>query len=271
MSAISELKNPPKWLTEARTENANVEITASGLVIWYGGNWYGGVWHGGDCGDWYGGNWYGGVWRDGNWYGGDWYGGVWRGGVWRGGDWHGGDWYGGVWRDGNWHGGVWRGGVWRGGDWHGGDWYGGVWRVGNWYGGDWYGGVWHGGVWRGVENRLDYMAAIVGIVFDAEGIGIAYRSTRSDGHGRHVPEFVQPEGEYFEDDLPPSGSGTCVPGIHVSSAATAWSYFGVDRTAQLWRVKFKREDLLDCDGEKARIRGGYFERVPWPFLGGGAK
>ena len=250
MSAISELKNPPAWLTEAQTEDANVEITASGRVIWHGGIWHYGVWEG--CGVWEGGEWRGGAeWRGGNWHGGVWHGGVWRGGVWYGGDWYRGDW--------------------RGGVWYGGDWYRGDWRGGNWDGGDWRGGVGHGGVWRGVENRLDYMAAIVGIVFDAEGLGIAYRSTRSDGHGRHGPEFVQPEGWYFENHLPPSGSGTCVPGIHVSSAATAWSYFGVDPTAQLWRVRIWHEDLLDCDGEKARIRGGYFERVPWPFVNGGAK
>lgn len=25
------------------------------------------------------------------------------------------------------------------------------------------------------------------------------------------------------------------------------------------------EQLLDCDGEKARINGGYFTHIPWPW------
>ena len=81
---ISELKNAPKWLIEANTENADVEMD-DGIVVWRGGDWRGGVWRGGD-------------WRGGDWWGGDWRGGVWRGGVWRGGDWRGGVWRGGVWR-----------------------------------------------------------------------------------------------------------------------------------------------------------------------------
>ena len=189
-----------------------------------------------------------------------WCDGEWRGGVWRGGEWRDGEWHGGVWRGGEWCGGVWRGGVWRGGVWHG-----GVWRDGEWCGGVWRGGVWRGGVWRGGEDRLLYMAALCGIVFDSTGTGTAYRTTEADGSGRHTRTFQQVEGEYFELALPLAGTGTCVPGIHVTTAARAHTYFGVDPTAQMWEVKFRREDLLDCDGEKARIRGGVFRRIPRPF------
>jgi hypothetical protein len=37
----------------------------------------------------------------------------------------------------------------------------------------------------------------------------------------------------------------------------------------MWRVTFRREDLLDCDGEKARIAGGVFERIETPFFTAG--
>jgi len=110
------------------------------------------------------------------------------------------------------------------------------------------------------------MSAMCGIVFDDRGIAAAYRTTQSDGRGRHTANFLQPEGEYYETDALPAGSGTCCKGIHVTTAARAWTYFGIDRTAQMWRVEFKREDLLDCDGEKARIRGGVFTKIPVPFL-----
>lgn len=87
---ITDLNNAPKWLLDANTTNADVEIT-DGVVIWHDGVWYGGVWRGG----------------------------VWRGGDWRGGVWQGGDWRGGIWQGGVWQGGVWWGGVWWGGDWRG--------------------------------------------------------------------------------------------------------------------------------------------------------
>ena len=44
---ISELKNAPKWLIEANTENADVEMD-DGIVVWRGGDWWGGDWRGGD-------------------------------------------------------------------------------------------------------------------------------------------------------------------------------------------------------------------------------
>jgi hypothetical protein len=128
------------------------------------------------------------------------------------------------------------------------------------------GGVFFAGEWRLPENRLLYMAAMLGIVFDADGYAIAYRSTHADCRGRHTSTFTQPEGDFFEPNCAPAGAGTCQIGIHVSSAVIAYTYFGIDRTAQLWRVKFHRDDLLDCDGQKARIRGGHFGKIPWPFL-----
>lgn len=170
--------------------------------------------------------------------------------------WHGNkefvEWRGGEWRSGEWRSGLWRGGVWQGGEWRGGEWQGGEWRS----------GVWQGGEWRGKEDRINYMLSMLGIIGET---GIAYRTTRSDGKGRHKQEFLQPEGEYYEDDLPAAGSGTCVKGIHVTTAARAWTYFGIDSTCQFWRVRFKRTDVLDCDGEKIRIRGGFFEKIERPF------
>ena len=126
----------------------------------------------------------------------------------------------------------------------------------------WRGGVWLGGEWRGGENRLLYMLSLLGLLGEEL---IAYRTTKSDGSGRHNSTFIQPEGEYYEDGLPPAGSGTCVRGIHVTTAARAWTYFGVDPRCQFWRVKFQLSDVLDCDGEKVRIRGGHFEKIARPF------
>lgn len=129
----------------------------------------------------------------------------------------------------------------------------------------WRGGEWHGGVWHGGENRLLMHAAMIGIVFDSQGNATAYRSTRSDNSGRYNRDFIQKSGPFVVDDARPPGTGMCCAGIHVTTAAMAWTYFGVDKTAKLWRVTFRREDLLDCDGEKARIRAGVAEEVPWPF------
>jgi hypothetical protein len=109
------------------------------------------------------------------------------------------------------------------------------------------------------------MSEILGIVFDKDGYATAYRTTQKNGRGRYAKDFIQPEGEWYEEDVAPAGSGTCSKGIHVSSAFIAWTYFGVDPEAQMWEVKFKKEDLLDCDGEKARIRGGVFTKINYPF------
>jgi hypothetical protein len=134
-----------------------------------------------------------------------------------------------------------------------------------WRGGTWRDGTWYGGTWRDENTeRLTYMAALCGIVFRS-GSAVAYRTTTANGCGRHTVGFHQPEGDYHEQDLPPAGSDTCVRGIHVSSAARAHTHAGVDHTAQMWEVTFSREDLLDCDGETARIAGGFFTRIERPF------
>jgi hypothetical protein len=49
----------PKWLRDAKTENADV-IIKDGQVIWCGGLWCGGAW--------WGGTWCGGEWRGGAWW-----------------------------------------------------------------------------------------------------------------------------------------------------------------------------------------------------------
>ena len=189
---------------------------------------------------------------------------VWHSGRWQGGKWRGGTWLDGIWNEGDWHGGRWNGGIWQGGSWHGGIWQGGEWDNGIWLSGIWRGGLWHGGTWLAAESRIHYMASLAGIAYDGTQY-LGYRVTQRDGRGRYTDTFVQPEGNYYEDDIPPSGSGTCVAGIHVTSAARAWTYFGIDPNAQMWEVRFSREDLLDCDGEKARIRGGVFKKIERPF------
>ena len=136
-----------------------------------------------------------------------------------------------------------------------------------WHRGEWYDGEWRGGEW--LDNRIDrvlLMASQIGIVFQPDGTATAYRTTKANGHGRHDSSFIQTEGEYFEANALPAGRGTCVRGIHCTSQARAHTYFGIDITAQLWEVKFRREDLLDCDGEKARIRGGTFRKIETPFF-----
>ena len=257
----------PKWLKDASTLNAVVTIDSWGYVRWYDGEWYDGEWHRGEWygGEWYDGEWHGGEWRGGQRYGGEWHGGEWHGGEWNRGVWHGGIWHGGEWYDGVWHGGEWHGGVWHGGEWNRGEWHDGVWNRGKWHGGIWHDGEWYGGTWLGLEDRLKYMASFLGIVPDAAGRCVAYRTTHSDGRGRMVSTFIQPEGHYTDPTARPAGSGVCVPGIHVTSASHAWTYFGIDPTCQFWRVTFHIDDLLDCDGKKARIRGGVFERIERPF------
>ena len=161
---------------------------------------------------------------------------------------------------------VWESGNWLGGDFLGGDFRGGDFLGGYFRGGDFRGGLWRGGVWHMPEDIKMLMAARCGIIF-RNGWATAYRTTKKDGHGRHNSEFIQKPGKFYEDGLPAAGSGTCVRGIHVGSMAAAWTYFGVDRTCQMWEVRFREADLLDCDGEKARIRGGIFRKITPQFYG----
>lgn len=158
---------------------------------------------------------------------------------------------------------IWKDGVWRGGVWEHGVWKGGIWERGVWKD-----GIWKGGTWKDKKDRLRYMLAILGIAFDENNNAIAYRTTNADYTGRYATDFLQPVGKFYlpEGEYMPKGSGTCVPGIHVSSLKIAYMYFGVDDTAQLWRVNLNYEDVLDCDGEKARIRGGVFTPIPWPWI-----
>jgi len=264
---IKDLTDAPDWLREAKVSNEEVSVV-DGKVIWHSGVWHGGEWRDGVWHDgiWLGGTWHDGLWRGGGWYDGHWYNGHWHGGGWCNGTWYGGEWRDGVWIDGIWRGGRWHDGIWRGGVWQGGIWQGGIWRSGVWLGGVWHNGTWYRGDWQDkTNNRLLFMASAIGITFGEDGFATAYRSTQENGKGRHNSKFTQPEGEYREENLPQSGLGTCVKGIHVTTQAQALIYFGVSPTAQLWEVKFKREDLLDCDGQKARIKGGIFRKIDWPF------
>jgi len=147
---------------------------------------------------------------------------------------------------------------WRGGVWHGGEWLGGV-----WHGGEWLGGVWLGGVWLG-GDRIAYMAASLGAIPDKNGRMTLYRKTASDGHGLYKNNFLQKTGR-VDVLAEAAGSGTCRPGLHATTVTRAWSYLKpIDPTHQLWEIKFKRDDLLDCDGEKVRLKGGWCRKVPWP-------
>ena len=109
------------------------------------------------------------------------------------------------------------------------------------------------------------MASGLGIIPNKSGYAYGYKTTKNNGFGRHITSFKQEEGEYYEDDLPAAGSGTCVKGFHVTSPMIAWFYFGVDASCEFWRVRFKIKDLLDCDGNKCRIRGGVFKKIQNPF------
>jgi hypothetical protein len=207
----------------------------------------------------------------------NWLGGEFRGGAFRGGEFLGGEFLGGAFLDGAFLGGAFRGGAFRGGEFRGGEFLGGAFIGGEFLGGAFLGGAFIGGAFRGgafiggewkhptIHDRLLYMASMIGIVFDSKGYATAWRSTAAGGKGRYTEDFVQKSGRYFEVKAKPAGAGVCVKGIHVSTQAEALTYFGISPTAELWRVRFKREDLLDCDAKKARIRGGFFTRVPWPF------
>lgn len=240
---IKELRNAPDWLKAAIVEDEDVTIEEDGVL------WHGGIWHWG--------NWKGDYWFDGTWHDGSWFGGEWLDGIWYGGRWYDGTWHNGLWEDGVFHNGMWENGVWKGG----------VFINGKWNGGVWEGGVWSGGEWCDPRiDRLLYMAAKIGIVFDEKGLAVAYRTTQKDNHGRFFPDFIQESGQVYIDDHAPAGEGTCLPGLHVTDQATAFTFLEIDYSAKLWKVTFRREDLLDCDGEKARLKGGWCEEIPWPFI-----
>jgi len=245
---ITRREKWPEWLQKADTINPKIQIK-DGIVHWYGGEWVNGKWPSGV--------WHNGIWHDG----------IWRIGEWLGGEWRGGEWHNGVWRDGKWRSGIWRNGAWLGGKWCGGEWHDGMWFDGEWYDGEWHDGLWYSGEWRDLSiDRLHYMASLAGLSLIDEKIYIGYRITKKNGRGIYNDAFTQLEGYHYEEHIDPMGMGTCTRGIHVASAARALRYSGRKlQQLQLWRVRFSKSDLLDCDGEKARIRGGYFEKVEWPF------
>ena len=149
--------------------------------------------------------------------------------------------------------------------WHGGVWHGGVWRGGEWLGGTWLGGTWLGGTWHDEKtDRMLWHLACCGVTFDDDGWGVAYRTTDANACGRHTPEFIQTPGR-IDVDHDPKGHSTCVRGLHVASLSTAWTYFGIDPTARLWRARFRMDDVLDCDGQKIRLRGCVCEEIPVPW------
>jgi hypothetical protein len=121
-------------------------------------------------------------------------------------------------------------------------------------------------VWRdpAIPSRVQFHASLAGVTWMANGRGVAYRSTTADARGRYDSSFVQRAGR-VDVQHEPAGSGTCVAGLHATSAARAWTYFGADPAALLWRVEFEPDDLLDADGEKIRLRGAWCEQVPWPW------
>ena len=122
---IEELENCPKWLKEARTENADVEII-DGAVHWFSGTWNNGTWEGGT---WENGTWLGGTWKSGGWWNGTWNGGTWKEGVWKGGVWYAGTWNRGIWTSGTWCDGIWESGTWCDGTWERVTWCHGIWQV----------------------------------------------------------------------------------------------------------------------------------------------
>lgn len=107
------------------------------------------------------------------------------------------------------------------------------------------------------------MAALCGVHL-INNFYVGYRTTKATGRGRYITGFMQDEGWYYEDV--PTEPITCIPGIHITNMAIAHNFFYIDPNAQLWEVKVKPEDLLACDGQKCRIRGGYFTKINTPFF-----
>jgi len=269
---IKDLPNCPEWLSDADTINEDVEMINNTVVwnsgtwnsgtwidgIWVYGTWNSGTWHSGIWvdGTWVNGNWTYGTWNSGTWHNGIWHNGTWNSGTWHNGTWDRGVWNSGTWITGTWQGGVWNYGTWNSGTWQGGLWESGVWHNGTWLNGTWNSGTWHNGIWQGIENPILYRLALAGITV-SQGVATGYRATTYDGKGKFTKNFIQKEGTFTEKELP--------KGLPVTSIVKAWTSFNDHSTCQLWRVEFALEDLLDCDGEKARICGGTFTKIAKPF------
>jgi len=111
----------PQWLQDAKTENAQVEITPSGRVIWCDGEFLGGAFRGDKF--------LGGAFRGGEFGGGAFWGAEFLGGAFRGGEFWDGAFWGDEFRGGEFWGGAFLGGAFLGGKWFGGDWLGGEWHI----------------------------------------------------------------------------------------------------------------------------------------------
>lgn len=105
---LTHPKDWPQWLKNMHTEHACVEVTKSGLILWWGGTVHDGLWMGENT------VWINGCFRDGTWLGGTWLNGFWAYGEKRAGEF-----LAGTWRDGMHRGGLFRG-VWERGQWLGG-------------------------------------------------------------------------------------------------------------------------------------------------------
>ena len=92
---IADSQEEPDWLKDALFEDAVVEITKYGHVIWKKGTWKNGTW------------------KDGIWKYGYWEDGTWEKGTWKRGLWVNGTWENGVWEDGIWGKGYWEDGLWK--------------------------------------------------------------------------------------------------------------------------------------------------------------
>ena len=116
-----------------------------------------------------------------------------------------------------------------------------------------------------ITDLTAFLASGLGAVFSGKNKrATLYRVTNADGSGKYNGEFKQEPGR-VDVDHKPAGEGTCVAGIHATSAQIAWSYFDMNIKNQLWAIEFTREDLLDCDGKKVRLRGGWCRKVDWPW------
>lgn len=265
----TELENCPRWLLDAHTENENVSFSDSGDIIWHHGLWHNGEWKGLV---WESGVWKNGIWRSGVWHNGVWEKGLWNAGLWKDGVWHDGTWCKGEHRNGIWESGIWVRGEWRNGTWHNGTWHDGEWYDGTWHNGMWLDGYWQKGLWiKGEDNRTLTMLFSQGIIFDLANEAIAYYSTHQDYQFNFASQNVH-EGmcEFPEDKIWILGNDRAFGGFDVTTALRAIYVYQISEAPtkgiMLWKVRFKRDDILACSGRGVQIRKGIFERVDFSFL-----
>jgi len=295
----------PEWFKFSKTDHAMFSFV-NDTLYWLGGTFYSnweakasypspdrvwvsgafqglsfkGVWHNG----YFRGHTFQGTWHDGN-FNGEIFIGTWNKGTFSKG----------VCQDSNWYNGTFEGskflkGFWFGGHFFQGEfvdsnfYYGSFDRMGVFINSQFHAGEFYGTFKSGNLNpafcifaattkwedegldKLSTLAAISGVLFDDKGFGIAYRKTRAGGHGCYNPRYVQEEGEFEITDAAPKGSGTCREGLHACGPLLALTYFEPSPGDILWEVKFHKDDLLDCDGQKLRLKKGTARKVPWSFL-----